>query len=110
MIDAKGRQLKVHKLTCPAKNVTIKKQFRIDTVEGTMPREDGDICIASYMNFLITNKGVIVPQYGDENDALALKQVQEMFPDREIVGVNTVEVVYGGGNIHCITQQQPKAK
>ena len=38
------------------------------------------------------------------------KQVQEMFPDREIVGVNTVEVVYGGGNIHCITQQQPKAK
>lgn len=110
MTDAKGRQLKVHKLTCPAKNVTIKKQFRIDTVEGTMPREDGDICIASYMNFLITNKGVIVPQYGDENDALALKQVQEMFPDREIVGVNTVEVVYGGGNIHCITQQQPKAK
>lgn len=51
MTDAKGRQLKVHKLTCPAKNVTIKKQFRIDTVEGTMPREDGDICIASYMNF-----------------------------------------------------------
>ena len=62
------------------------------------------------MNFLITNKGVIVPQYGDENDALALKQVQEMFPDREIVGVNTVEVVYGGGNIHCITQQLPAGK
>ncbi len=110
MTDAKGRQLKVHKLTCPVNNVTIKKEFKIDTVEGTLPREDGDICIASYMNFLITNKGVLVPQYGDGNDALALKQVQEMFPDREIVGVNTVEVVYGGGNIHCITQQQPKAK
>jgi agmatine deiminase len=110
MTDAKDRQLKVHKLTCPVNNVMIKKEFKIDTVEGTLPREDGDICIASYMNFLITNKGVIVPQYGDENDALALKQVQEMFPDREIVGVNTVEVVYGGGNIHCITQQQPKAK
>lgn len=110
MTDAKGCQLKVHKLTCPVNNVTIKKEFKIDTVEGTLPREDGDICIASYMNFLITNKGVLVPQYGDGNDALALKQVQEMFPDREIVGVNTVEVVYGGGNIHCITQQQPKAK
>ena len=72
-----------------------------------MPREDGDICIASYMNFLITNDGVIVPQYGDENDHLALEQVQTMFQIK-IVGVNTVEVVYGGGNIHCITQQEPK--
>ncbi len=60
------------------------------------------------MNFLITNDGVIVPQYGDENDRLALEQVQTMFPDKKIVGVNTVEVVYGGGNIHCITQQEPK--
>ncbi|MGL4705552.1 MAG: agmatine deiminase family protein, partial [Enterococcus faecalis] len=55
-----------------------------------------------------TNDGVIVPQYGDENDHLALEQVQTMFPDKKIVGVNTVEVVYGGGNIHCITQQEPK--
>ncbi|MFZ2976245.1 MAG: agmatine deiminase family protein, partial [Lactococcus raffinolactis] len=35
-------------------------------------------------------------------------QVQEMFPDKEIVGVDTLEIVYGGGNIHCVTQQQPK--
>lgn len=49
-----------------------------------------------------------MPQYGDENDALALTQVQEMFPDKEIVGVDTLEIVYGGGNIHCVTQQQPK--
>ncbi len=108
MTDAKGRQLKVHKLCCPVENVTIKGEFAIDYVEGTLPREDGDICIASYMNFLITNGGVIAPQYGDVNDALALEQIQGMFPDKEVVGVNTVEVVYGGGNIHCITQQQPK--
>ena len=108
MTDAKGRQLKVHKLCCPIDNVTIKGEFAIDTVEGTLPREDGDICIASYMNFLITNNGVIVPQYGDTNDALAIEQIQAMFPDREVVGVDTVEIVYGGGNIHCITQQQPK--
>lgn len=60
------------------------------------------------MNFLIVNGGVIVPQYGDKNDALALEQIQAMFPDREVVGVQTREVVYGGGNIHCITQQKPK--
>ena len=68
-------------LSC--QNVTIKGSFKIDFVEGTM-REDGDICIASYMNFLITNDGVIVPQYGDENDRLALEQVQTMFPDKKL--------------------------
>lgn len=104
--DAKGRRLKVHKLCMPQNNVTIKADFAIDVVEGTMPREDGDICIASYMNFLIVNGGVIVPQYGDVNDKLALEQVQAMFPERKVVGVDTWEVVYGGGNIHCITQQQ----
>lgn len=76
-------------------------------MEGTIPREDGEVCIASYMNFTIVNGAVIVPQYGDENDSLALKQIAEMFPERKAVGVYTREVVYGGGNIHCITQQQP---
>ena len=70
----------------------------------------GDICIASYMNFLLVNDGVIVPQYGDTNDKLALKEIQEMFPERKVVGVDTREIVYGGGNIHCITQQQPSGK
>jgi len=106
--DAKGRKLKVHKLCMPQNNVTIKADFAIDVVEGTMPREDGDVCIASYMNFLIVNGGVIVPQYGDVNDKLALEQIQAMFPERKVVGVDTWEVVYGGGNIHCITQHQSK--
>ena len=104
--DARGRKLKLHKLCMPKQRVTIQGDFAIDSVEGTLPREDGDICIASYMNFLIVNGGVIVPQYGDENDALALQQIQAMFPDRKAVGVYSREIVYGGGNIHCITQQQ----
>ncbi|MGL4483536.1 MAG: agmatine deiminase, partial [Anaerovoracaceae bacterium] len=108
--DAKGRKFKIHKLCMPKKPVTIKGDFAIDEVEGTAPREDGDLCIASYMNFLIINDAVIIPQYEDENDALAVQQIQAMYPDRKAVGVNTREVVYGGGNIHCITQQQPKAQ
>lgn len=107
-VDAKGRTLKVHKLCLPKNYVTIRGEFAIDSVEDAAPREDGDICIASYMNFLITNGALIVPQYGDENDSLALKQLGEIFPDHKIVGVESWEVVYGGGNIHCITQQQPK--
>lgn len=72
-------------------------------------KKNGDLAIASYLNFLIVNGGIILPQYGDENDALAIRQVQSMFPERKVVGVRTEEIAYGGGNIHCITQQQPKA-
>ena len=110
MTDAKGRTLKVHKVCCPKQMVTLGADFRIDHVEGSVPREEGDLCIASYINFLIVNGGVIVPQYGDEYDALALQQIQEIFPERKAVGVYTREIVYGGGNIHCITQQQPSTK
>ena len=109
-VDAKGRRLKVHKLCLTKEPVRLNGADSIDIVEGTLPREDGEISIASYMNFLIVNGGVIVPQYGDENDVLALEQIQEMFSDRKVVGVRTEEVAFGGGNIHCITQQQPKVK
>ncbi len=100
----------VHKLCLTRNPVLLHGADAIDMVEGTLPREDGEISIASYMNFLVVNGGVIVPQYGDENDALALQQIQEMYPDRKVVGVRTEEVAFGGGNIHCITQQQPKVK
>jgi agmatine deiminase len=106
--DAKGRKLKVHKLCLTKEAFRLKGASTIDMIEGTIPREDGEIVAASYMNFLIVNGGVIVPQYGDENDELAIEQIKAMFPEREVVGVRTEEVVYGGGNIHCITQQQPR--
>lgn len=110
--DAKGRKLTVHKLCLP-KNPTYMTQEMcdsLDVVEGSIPRTPDDPCIASYMNFLIVNGGVIVPQYDDENDGRALEEIQAMFPDRTVVGVRTREVVYGGGNIHCITQQQPASR
>ncbi len=110
MTDAKGRKLKVHKICCTKHPVKMKKQFCIDQVEGSKPRKKGELCIASYLNFLIVNGGVIVPQYDDENDKKALKQIQKLFPDRRAVGVYTKEIVYGGGNIHCITQQVPKVR
>ena len=106
--DAKGRKLKVHKLCMTKKPCLLEGAATIDAIQGTLPREDGEVSIASYMNFLIVNGGIILPQYGDENDALAVEQVQAMFPDRKVVGVLTKEVAFGGGNIHCITQQQPK--
>ena len=53
---------------------------------------------------------MLVPQFGDVNDAQALRDIQAAYPDREVIGIMTREVIYGGGNIHCITQQQPKAR
>ena len=108
--DAKGRPLKVHHLCCPKELIRLPKDYVIDNTETAKKRITSDICIASYVNFLIVNGGVIVPQYDDENDALALEQLREIFPDRQVVGVHTREIVYGGGNIHCITQQQPEGR
>lgn len=113
--DAKGRKLKVHKMCVTKEPCYLKDAGSIDygfegLQYGAIPRKEGEIAIASYLNFLIINDAIILPQYGDENDALAVKQAQEMFPDRKIIGVPTTEVAYGGGNIHCITQQQPAVK
>ena len=105
--DAKGRKLKVYKMCMTKEPCYLKDAWSIDTATGAIPREEGEVSIASYMNFLITNNAIILPQYGDENDALAVQQAQEMFPGYVIEPVMTTEVAYGGGNIHCITQQQP---
>lgn len=62
---------------------------------------------ASYANFYIGNHVVIVPIFGHKNDNVALKIIQEAFPERKIVGINCIEMVEGLGTIHCISQQQP---
>lgn len=108
--DAKGRKFEIHKLCMPEKPLFMTQEAvdSIDVDENAEPRVADEPLIASYLNFLITNKGVIVPQYGDKNDDLAVKQLQEMFGNEyECVGVKSEQVVYGGGNIHCITQQEP---
>lgn len=109
--DARGRKLKVHKLCMPSEGVymTADEVKTIDVVEGTIPRTPEDMMVPSYLNYLTVNGGIVAPQFGDKNDALALEQLRAIYPDREVVGVMTREVIYGGGNVHCITQQQPKA-
>ena len=62
---------------------------------------------ASYANFYIANKLVLVPIFGDVNDRVALDTLAEVFPDREVVGVYCRDFIWGLGAIHCMTQQQP---
>jgi len=63
---------------------------------------------ASYANFYIANVCVLVPVFGDRNDAAALEIIKGQFPGRKVVGIDCREYVYGFGAIHCSTQQQPK--
>jgi agmatine deiminase len=68
---------------------------------------EGERLPASYANFYIANGVVIVPTFNDRNDRIALNTLAELFPDRDIVGIHAVDLVWGLGTLHCLTQQQP---
>jgi len=62
---------------------------------------------ASYANFYIANAAVLVPTFNDPKDRIALGILAELFPDRAVVGIHAVDLVWGLGTIHCLTQQEP---
>ena len=71
------------------------------------PREEGSRLAASYINFYQSDKFVILPAFGTPEDKLAKNQLQKLYPGKDIIQINTREVLLGGGNIHCITMQIP---
>jgi agmatine deiminase len=88
--DQDGKKLNVIKLPMPG---------WVGDQQGRLP--------ASYANFYIGNTKVLVPIFGAENDGAALEIVQAAFPDRKVVGVNALYLLYGLGTFHCMSQQQP---
>lgn len=112
--DAKGRQLQVIKLPCPPPLYTTEEEARgVQEVPGSKPREPGARLAASYANCYICNGGVVMPAFGGEAaqaDARAQEVLQAAFPGRRVVAIPSREIVLGGGNIHCITQQVPAAE
>jgi agmatine deiminase len=75
---------------------------------GRVESEGGRIEPASYMNFAITSRVVVVPTYGTAHDADGVAAVQALFPDRAVVGVLADAVLAGGGSFHCASQQMPR--
>jgi agmatine deiminase len=71
---------------------------------------DGHRLPASYANFYIANGVVLVPTFNDRNDRLALETLAGCFPDREVIGIHAVDLVWGLGTLHCLTQQQPRPR
>ncbi len=63
---------------------------------------------ASYANFYVANEKVLMPTFNDVNDRLALGILADLFPSRKVVGIHAVDLVWGLGTLHCMTQQQPR--
>jgi agmatine deiminase len=85
---------------------------KLEVVALPMPAPvyfDGQRLPASYANFYIANDRVLVPTFNDPRDRQALGILAELFPGREVIGIHAVDLVWGLGTLHCLTQQQPAA-
>jgi agmatine deiminase len=108
--DARGRRLKITRLSMPGPLYMSAREARgIVAHEGTKPRVAGERLAGSYVNFYIANAGIVMPLLDARTDALAARRLKALFPGRRVVGVAAREILLGGGNIHCITQQIPRA-
>lgn len=107
--DAKGRNLCIHKLPLP-KPVCITSQEceGLDNMDFEPTRDVDERLAASYVNFYISNGAIVMPGFGDSNDEPAKEILQTLFPTRKIIQIYARDILIGGGNIHCITQQIPK--
>ena len=84
------------------------RPLRIVTLPYPRPvTMNGERLPASYANFYIANGVVIVPTFNDRNDRVALETLAGLMPDRDVVGIHAVDLVWGLGTLHCLTQQEP---
>ena len=91
-------------------NFRLLRMEPLRVVKLPMPRPvifNGQRLPASYANFYIANKLVLAPTFNDPADRVALATLARLFPDREVVGIHSTELVWGLGTLHCMTQQQP---
>ena len=83
---------------------------QLNIVEIPMPEPlfyEGQRLPCSYANFYIANNAVIVPVFNTKNDERALQLIQECFPSREVVGIDSTDIIWGLGSFHCLSQQEP---
>jgi agmatine deiminase len=107
--DARGRRLEVVLLPSPGPlQISAEEAAGVDAAEGTVPRRAGDRMAASYVNFYLANSRVVYPLLDPRHDEEAGEILRGCFPGREVVGVPAREILLGGGNVHCITQQVPR--
>jgi agmatine deiminase len=108
--DARGRRLRIYRLPSPGPLTVLRREAAgVVRRSGIRPLRAGQRLAGSYVNFYLANGAVIVPLLDSSTDAAALRQLRRIFPRRRVVGIPAREILLGGGNIHCITQQVPAA-
>lgn len=106
--DARGRKLKIHKIGLPGPLFRKDGEVQgLDSSRGSPPRRAGQRLAGSYINFLICNGAIVLPVFDDPRDEQAIEKISSIFPTRDILPVQSKELLLGGGNIHCLTLQQP---
>ncbi len=106
--DARGKSLTVHKIHQPGPLFMTEAESKgLVYSKSARPRKPNDRLAGSYINFYMANGGIVMPLFDDSHDAAAQQALQALFPERGVVGVQAREILLGGGNIHCITQQVP---
>ncbi|HEX6887266.1 MAG TPA: agmatine deiminase [Candidatus Nanopelagicales bacterium] len=106
--DARGRPLEVITLHQPGPiTITAEEAAGVDPIPGSQPRTEGERLAGSYVNSYVGNGIVVLPVFDDAHDAAAVAAYEQMFPGRRILTVPGREILLGGGNVHCITQQVP---
>ncbi|MGH8267700.1 MAG: agmatine deiminase family protein, partial [Steroidobacteraceae bacterium] len=109
--DARGRRLKVTRLPMPGPlALSAREAAGVVPHERTRPRAAGERLAASYVNFYIANTGIVMPLLDARTDRRAASCLKRLFPRRRVLGVPAREILLGGGNIHCITQQIPAGR
>jgi agmatine deiminase len=94
------------------KDMRLQNGSKLEVVPLPMPAPvylDDQRLPASYANFYISNAAVLVPTFNDPRDFIALGILGDLFRDRRVVGIHAVDLVWGLGTLHCLTQQQPAA-
>jgi agmatine deiminase len=106
--DAHDRRLRVHKLPAPGPlYLSAREASGIQRKRGTQARVAGWRLAGSYVNFYLANGGLVMPLLDPRADRAAARVLKRLFPRRKVVGVAARDILLGGGNIHCITQQVP---
>ena len=107
--DARGRRISVIKLPMPGPlRYRPEEVLGVQARDGVRGRIAGMRLAASYVNFYIANGGIVMPLLDPRTDKAAASKLKRAFPGRKVVGVPAREILLGGGNIHCITQQVPR--
>jgi agmatine deiminase len=87
--------------------ITAEEAAGVDAIPGVQRRTEGERLAGSYVNSYIGNGIVVLPVFDDPHDAAAIGAYEQLFPDRRVITVPGREILLGGGNVHCITQQVP---